>query len=90
MQCQISDIANAGQCWLITFDGVGMSIVNDVGGAERLAVSVEVNGGRSQSPELWEELVDVGVGDPEVQVGDDELGRAERLNAATSRGELLK
>ena len=63
---------NEDQIWL-TFHGIAPPVEGDLGCAQTPAASVVVHGGHLQVPELAEELVDVGVRDAEVQVGDDEL-----------------
>ena len=58
---------------LQTFHGVSSSVKGDLSSSEASAAPVVVNIGELEVPELAEQLVDVGVGHPEVQVGDDEL-----------------
>ena len=58
---------------LHTFHGVSSSVERDLSSSEASAAPVVVNIGELEVPELAEQLVDVGVGHPEVQVGDDEL-----------------
>merc|ERR1719273_960222 len=55
------------------FHGISPPVEGDLGSAQTPAASVVVHGGHLEVPELAEELVDVGVRDAEVQVGDDEL-----------------
>lgn len=62
--------------YLFTFDGVRSPVKDDVGGAEGPARPVVVHGSSSQLAELGEELVDVRIGNAEVQVGDDQLAGA--------------
>jgi hypothetical protein len=60
----------------ITSDGVDSAFVVNVSGAEGPPGLVVVDGGGFQLAELGEELHDVGVGHAEVQVADEQLGRA--------------
>ena len=58
----------------LTLEGVRSPVENDLCCAERPPAPVVVNRGSFQLAELGEELLDVRVGDAEVEVGDDELG----------------
>ena len=56
-----------------TFDGVRLSVKDDVGRTVWPAGPVVVNGGGPKFPELWEELADVRIGDAVIQVADDQF-----------------
>ena len=60
----------------LTFDGVGLSLENNVSGAERAAGPVVVDGGGLELPELGEQLLDVRVRHTKVQVGDHQFSRS--------------
>ena len=60
----------------LTLEGIRSAVEDDLCCAERPAAPVVVHRGRLELAELGEQLLDVGVGDAEVQVGDDELGGA--------------
>ena len=66
--------ANGRDIMKLTLEGVRSPVENDLCCAERPSAPVVVNRGSFQLAELGEELLDVGVGDAEVEVGDDELG----------------
>ena len=66
----------------LTLEGVGSPVEDDLGRAERPAAPVVVDRGRLQFAELWEEFLDVGVRDAEVEVGHHELGGAAGRDAA--------
>merc|ERR550539_2360692 len=58
---------------LQSFHGVASSVESDLGGSETPPAPVVVNIGQLEAAELSEELVDIRVGDTEVQVGDNQL-----------------
>merc|ERR550539_1735679 len=58
---------------LQSFHGVASSVKRDLSGAETPSTPVVVNIGQLEAAELSEKLVDIRVGDTEVQVGDNEL-----------------
>ncbi len=60
----------------LTFDGIRLSVEDDVCRAEGPPGAIIVDSSGPQVPELREELLDVGVGDAKVQVRHHQLGGA--------------
>jgi len=69
---------------MVTFNGVGLAIEDDICCAQTAPGTIVVDGGRLQMAKLGEKLLDVAVGDTEVQVGHHQLGGTARSQDAAS------
>ena len=67
---------------VFTFNGVAPSVKSDLSRTETPSASVVVNIGQLEVSELSEQLMDIRVGNTEVQVGDNELAGGGQASSA--------